>query len=152
MPSATKVEDLKAAIPTDQRPIPIRFKSVDVGNKYFMSVYVAVHHDEELVALRDHLKRTPGEKTVPPLAHMSLFYIDDSDREERQKMADLLVTERRVIIQDAHSIKLDLSQTGEEGTDVYSGFKGAEIWIVSCDGPVPTWEVQDRLPIHLFEA
>lgn len=147
VPSSTKVADLRAVIPSSQHPIPIRFKSLDVGNKYFMSVYVAVHHDAELVALREHLKGKLGEKTVPPLAHISLFYIDDSDIGERQKIADVLKEEGRAISHGGDSVILDCTSGDERGKDLFSGISGAEIWIALCDGPVPTWEIKDKIPL-----
>ncbi len=110
-----------------------------------MSVYVAVHHDPELSTLRESLKTTLGEKKVPPLAHVSLFYIDDSDIGERQKIADILAEEGRVIPHGTDSVTLDCSSGDQQGQDLYSGFEGAEIWIASCDGPVPTWEIKEKI-------
>lgn len=145
VPSDTPVETLRAAIPADQRAIPVTFKAVEVGDKYFMSIYVVVYQDEFLGVLRDALGNALGEQTIPPKAHVSLFYIDNADAEERQKMADKLTEQGRIVELGEYMVALDCSAEGSEGTDVVDGFNGGEIWIASCDGPVETWSVKDKI-------
>ncbi|OCH85708.1 hypothetical protein OBBRIDRAFT_762634, partial [Obba rivulosa] len=90
IPSSASMSGLLDAIPENQRAVPIRFKSLDVGEKYFTSVYVTVHTTAELEALRAHLRERLGAQTVPNIPHMSLYYIDESDRQEREKIVQEL--------------------------------------------------------------
>ncbi|TFY51655.1 hypothetical protein EVJ58_g10452 [Rhodofomes roseus] len=57
---------LREAVPPDQPAIPAKFRSVDVGQKYFMSVYTRVFDTDALAALRAHLRVRLGESAVPP--------------------------------------------------------------------------------------
>ncbi|EKM55047.1 uncharacterized protein PHACADRAFT_255378 [Phanerochaete carnosa HHB-10118-sp] len=151
VPSSTPLDELRAAIPKDQPAVPVSFKSVDVGNKYFMSVYVTVYHAGGLDALREDLKKSLGERVVPPLAHVSLFYIDDSEPEERTKVVEQLKRDGRIVDKGEDKVALNYSEqhleSGED--DAVDGFDGGEIWIALCDGPVPTWIIKDRIKLPL---
>ncbi|KAI0807955.1 hypothetical protein C8Q74DRAFT_1343620 [Fomes fomentarius] len=148
---------LRAALPRDQRAIPVRFHSLAVGEKYFTSVFVVVHSPlgSALETLRAHLRASLGRgspgSTVPPLAHMSLYYIDEDDRDEREVIARRLRSEGRVLEGGGAGEErfAKLACFDEEGQDpeVIDGFEGEEIWLVNCDGPVPGWEVLDRFPL-----
>ncbi|TCD66181.1 hypothetical protein EIP91_001675 [Steccherinum ochraceum] len=141
VPSTTPESVLRDAIETTQVQVPITFKSVDVGPKYFMSVYAQAQRTPELIALRAHLSSKLGEKTVPPIPHMSMFYIDDADAGERQKLADLLREEGRVVdAPGGGSVLLDCSEGEERGVDVLGGFGGKEIWVMVCDGHPREWK------------
>jgi len=144
VPSSTALSDLVAAIPSEQHPVPVYFKSLDVGDKYFMSVYVAVHHTPELEMLRAHLREHLGDRAVPTIPHMSLYYIDEEDHEEREKAAQELRQKGRAV---AHDGGLTLNWAAEIPSDVLSGFDGAEIWVVRCEGPVPEWEVVKKITL-----
>ena len=142
------VDELRKAIPTDQPIIPITFKVVEVGEKYFMSVYVTVDQDGVHGDLRNKLKSALGEKTVPPKSHLSLFYIDDPDSEERTKIYDELLEQQRVVELGEGRVGLDCSEVPRKDLeDVVSGFQGAEIWIAVCDGPVETWVIKDKIAL-----
>ncbi|CAL1705230.1 unnamed protein product [Somion occarium] len=145
--SDTDISNLRSAVPAGQVKVPIHFKSVDVGDKYYMSAYVSVHHSEELSALRDNLKEALGEDTVPPLAHVSLFYIDDVDAGERQKIFEQLNEGGRIISKDDHSVALDCTEGDARGQDVIDGFVACEIWIALCDGPVEAWTIKDKIQL-----
>ncbi|GJE96436.1 cyclic phosphodiesterase-like protein [Phanerochaete sordida] len=151
VPSSTPLDDLRAAIPLGQPVVPVTFRSVDVGSKYFMSVYVTVHHTGELNTLRDNLKTSLGEQAVPPLAHVSLFYIDDSDAEERTKVEEQLERDGRIVRIADDRTALNCAEDPAESSkdDLLDGFDGGEIWIALCDGPVPTWTVKDRIKLPL---
>ncbi|KAI0361867.1 hypothetical protein OH77DRAFT_1416045 [Trametes cingulata] len=144
---------LRAALPTGQRAIPVRFKSLEVGDKYFMSVFVAVHSPpgSPLETLRDHLREKLGEQAVPPVAHLSLYYIDDADKEERERTAETLRSELRVLESgqgEERSVRLacvDDDVEGEQEPEILEGFDGEEIWVVKCEGPVPEWEVLEKI-------
>lgn len=148
VPSSTDVAELCAAIPKDQPVVPVDFKAVKVGQQYFMSVYVTVHDRGELATLREALKDELGEGSCPPVAHVSLFYIDDSEPEERAKMADRLRGEERIVL-GSDGVALDCSPDAPSRERVLlSAFDGAEIWVAVCDGPVPTWVIKDRIPLR----
>ncbi|EMD39050.1 hypothetical protein CERSUDRAFT_112745 [Gelatoporia subvermispora B] len=146
IPSSMSVSDLLDAIPHDQTIVPIRFKSVDFGEKYFMSVYVAVHHTPELESLRTHLRERLRSQAVPTIPHMSLYYIDDSDREEREKTVHALWQKGWVV---AHDGGVSLNWAGES-SNVLAGFDGAEIWAVRCEGPVHEWQVVSKISLCSF--
>lgn len=149
VPSTTSLDELRAAIPANQPVVPVTFKRVEIGQKYFMSVYVTVHHAGELNALRDALGKALGEQTVPPVAHVSLFYIDDSEPKVRQKAHDILEKEGRIVVRGEDHVALDCAEGEPESRepDLLDGFEGSEIWIAVCDGPVPTWVVKDRIKL-----
>ncbi|KAI0819065.1 hypothetical protein BC629DRAFT_695007 [Irpex lacteus] len=166
VPSSTPLSTLLHAIPSSQSPIPVTFKEVKVGERYFMSVYVTVCQEGEeegrgLGELRAHLRKTLGEKTVPPVSHVSLFYIDDVDKEERGRVYEELVREGRIIELGEGKVGLDCSDHGEgkeegegegkegkEEGDVVSGFVGGEIWVAECEGPVDTWVIRDKIVLQ----
>ncbi|THH27052.1 hypothetical protein EUX98_g7136 [Antrodiella citrinella] len=147
VPSSTPESVLRSAIAASQPRVPVKFRSVDVGDKYFMSVYVTAQRTPELVQLREHLSKTLGDKTVPPVAHLSLFYIDDSDVAERVKIAASLREQGRVIDgPERGSVQLDCTEGDARGEDLLGGIAGHEIWIMECDGPVETWRrLGDRI-------
>ncbi|KAI0929021.1 hypothetical protein AcW1_006084 [Taiwanofungus camphoratus] len=153
VPLSASVTELQAAIPPDQATIPIRFKSVDVGQKYFMSVYVAVHHTPELVAMRERLGMALGDRAVPNVPHMSLQYIADSEPEERSRVVEGLRSAGTVVNTDAGvALICPGNNTVEEmaekaDVDRLEGFDGEEIWIVKCEGPVPDWEVLQKITL-----
>ncbi|KAI0374664.1 hypothetical protein BV20DRAFT_383416 [Pilatotrama ljubarskyi] len=144
---------LRAAIPSGQRAFGVRFKSLEVGDKYFMSVYVAVHSPpgSPLETLREHLREKLGEQAVPPVAHLSLYYIDDADKEERERTAETLRSELRVLESgrgEARSVSLAcVDDDGEQEPEILDSFDGEEIWVVKCEGPVPEWEVIEKIEL-----
>ena len=151
VPSSMDTSELCSAVPKDQPVMPVTFKAVEVGSKYFMSVYVTVPHVGALDSLRESLKTTLGERTVPPISHVSLFYIDDSEPEEREKMASELRNEGRVIELGEDRVALDCAEvpSGDPTSpDVVSGFIGGEIWVAVCDGPVPGWTVKEIIRLR----
>ncbi|RPD67955.1 hypothetical protein L226DRAFT_555675 [Lentinus tigrinus ALCF2SS1-7] len=143
---------LRAAVPRDQPAIPVSFKSLEVGEKYFMSVFVAVHsaHGSPLETLREHLRASLGDAAVPPVAHLSLYYIDKADKGEREYVARRLKSELRVLEGgrgDESVVKIacfydDIEE--EQDPELIDGFDGEEIWLVRCKGPVPSWEVLQK--------
>ncbi|KAI0780425.1 2',3'-cyclic-nucleotide 3'-phosphodiesterase [Trametes elegans] len=153
--SASSAAALRAAVPASQRAIPARFRSLEVGEKYFTSVYVAVHSapGSPLEDLRTALEQAEGV-SVPPVAHLSLYYIDDADREERARTAETLRRELRVLesgTDEDRSLRLACVDENADDTsrepDILEGFDGEEIWVVRCEGPVPEWEVLERIKL-----
>ncbi|KAJ3548158.1 hypothetical protein NM688_g5328 [Phlebia brevispora] len=153
VPSSTEISELCSAIPKDQSVVPVTFKAVEVGPIYFMSVYATVHHKGELNALREALKAKLGEKAIPPVSHVSLHYIDDSEPEERTKLFDQLREEGRIVDLGKDSVALDCSlispaANSSQAKDLVSEFAGGEIWVAVCDGPVPTWKISEKIALH----
>jgi 2',3'-cyclic-nucleotide 3'-phosphodiesterase len=149
VPSDFDLKSLRQAVPVDQAALPVTFKAVEVGDKYFMSVYVTVNQNGLLGLLREHLVEALGESTVPPKAHVSLFYIDDSEPEERTKMMDELVKQKRIVDVGDERVALDCSEVpGTRSEDVLDEFLGGEIWLVLCDGPVETWSIKDKIVLQ----
>lgn len=127
-----------------------RFKSVDIGNHYYRSVYVAIQPTLELLDIHKHFHDILKiEPRTPAFPHVSLCYIDDADAEngERQVFYDILkdAGNLRTIKKDGdvESVGLNCgSNTQEEWID---HFKASEIWAVLCEGPVEGWKV-----VHKF--
>jgi 2',3'-cyclic-nucleotide 3'-phosphodiesterase len=150
VPSDSDLKLLRKAVPVDQVALPVTFKAVegDTG-KYFMSVYVTVNQSGLLGLLWEHLVEALDQNTVPPKAHMSLFYIDTSEPEERIKMMDELVKQKRIVDVGDERVALDCSEVpGARSEDVLDEFLGGEIWLVLCDGPVETWSIKDKIVLQ----
>lgn len=134
---------LSDAVPENQKPIRANFQSLVVGNHYFRSVFIDIQPTQELVGFQDqiltNLRRRGLEPSAPRFPHMSLCYIADEDESERDRTAQVL-RDTGVIGQraDPQSISFRCGDVS------LIGFNGAEIWVVKCDGPVETWEVEER--------
>ena len=140
---------LKEAIPDNQLIIRPKFRSVDVGDKYFMSIYARVHDTDALAELRQHLRARLGDAVVPPIPHVSLYYIDNADVSEREKVKEELEN-KGCIIERPHGVALDCSEhpgNTSSADEVLEGIDGEEIWIMQCNGPVPTWEVIEKVKL-----
>jgi len=140
-----------ACIP-DQTALPVTFKSIEVGDTYFRSVYIAIHESPELSAL--HQRITSQLKNLccveprsPCFPHMSLYYIDDSEPDERQMVADQLLSSGRVIKDGKDRITLDCFSDNHRVGHKLFGFDGGEIWVVNCQGPVEEWEVLEKVAL-----
>ncbi|KAH9950249.1 hypothetical protein B0H21DRAFT_819381 [Amylocystis lapponica] len=144
-PASAAPAALAAAVPADTRAVPVRFAALEAGHTYFMSVYVAAQHTPALAALRSHLARALGERAVPPVPHLSLHYVDDADAALRARAKADLEDAGRVRGGGA-GVALDCAaEAGADGADVLEGFDGEEIWVVRCEGPVPSWEVLQKV-------
>ncbi|EPQ57976.1 LigT-like protein [Gloeophyllum trabeum ATCC 11539] len=140
-PAMTDISLIRNAIPANQARIPVTFKSVDVGPTYFRSVYAACRPSAQLLELHKAIhERIKMEPNTPSFPHMSMFYIDDSEPEERTRIRDELVSQGKIRPLDGDAVELDCG----EG-DVLRGFEGGEIWIAKCEGPVSEWQVLERI-------
>lgn len=143
------LDALRSAIPANQRRVPVRFKSVDVGPTYTRSVLVAVHPDTEISMLERHIRAKLGKGEPPPsFPHMSFFYIDDAEKEERQRVVGEL-EEKGIIQSTADGVVLRCEPEGraEDQTEL-AGFDGCEIWIVQCEGKVEEdWNVLEKISL-----
>jgi len=130
-----------------QPAFSVEFESVDVGDRYFRSVYIAVVLDETLKELRRAVHEALGVRSnTPYYPHISLVYITDEDQEkgrERERYFDEL-RRRKLISYDS-----DGGGVGLRTPDLKSGWlKGSmmtEIWVTKCVGPADTWEVLDKI-------
>ena len=136
-------EVLLQAVPEKQKQIRANFQSLVAGDHYFRSVFIDIQPTQELVGIQDqiltNLRRRGHEPSAPRFPHMSLCYIADEDKGERDRIARVL-RDTGVISQtaDPQSISMQCSDVG------LTGFNGAEIWLVKCEGRVESWEVDDR--------
>jgi 2',3'-cyclic-nucleotide 3'-phosphodiesterase len=138
--SSPDLDLLRAAARTKHAPVPVRFKSVDVGPVYFRSIIVTIHPDDGINTLERNIRATLG-KSEPPASypHMSLFYIDDAEADEQirvRKVVEERVRVRKVMEEDGIIRPNDqgvvLRCSPEGGEDDIDGFVGGEIWIVKC--------------------
>lgn len=84
---------------------------------------------------------------------MSVYYIDDSEPEERERVAQELFTngaivpdvDGRGIIVDCSKIPQGSVSLTQARSDTLNGFDGMEIWAALCDGPVETWVILEKV-------
>lgn len=162
--TASDAAALRAALPPNLPAIPVPFKSVEVGEKYFMSVYVAVHSPDgsPLETLRSHLRTALGDGVVPPVPHISLYYIDDADKDTRvstlqdlcahSRVIGVPIEERSVTADFAGTVGLGCYASDEppkerESPSILRQIESKEIWLVRCEGPVEGWEVLQKFPL-----
>ncbi|KAI0361856.1 hypothetical protein OH77DRAFT_1416041 [Trametes cingulata] len=144
---------LLAALPSGQREIPVRFKSLEGGDERFRCVYVVVDSDSpsELETLRAHLRQKLGERPIPRVWHMSLYYT--ADVEERERLVERLRGEQLVREigegkdKSVSLVGLDDDVEGEQESELMDGFEGEEIWLVDCVWPIAEWEVLERVKL-----
>lgn len=160
-PRALLALALRESIPLGQRALPIRFARVLTGDKYFLSIYVALAPSIELAQLRSSAlkvgaggSRNPNpnpEKASPAFPHLSLFYVADEEAHTRVRF--LQEMEREGVVRhsaDGLSVALRCAQAagagaGEDGDGVLEGFTATQIWIVDCEGPVEEWKILDKV-------
>ena len=143
---------LRAALPDDQRVVQVQFRSLEVGDKYFMSVFVAVHArpGSPLAHLRSHLRGALSECAVPPLPHLSLYYIDDSRAADRQLVIDRLFQNGHFISSsEPNGLAVNFAPEDTSNLDLLHGFDADAIWVVLCDGPVNGWRVLYKQTLQL---
>lgn len=152
-PSSTPVDELENAIPQLSEALDIAFESLEAGDHFFRSVYIAVKHTEQLSGLHRvvHDKLNVVAKT-PRFPHLSLYYIQDEQANIRQDIVDNMMKSGRVTNMNEGAIGFsttgaenDLEASGDE--EHLSGFRSTEVWIVDCDGPVQGWHVLKKVPL-----
>lgn len=84
------------------------------------------------------------EPRSPRFPHMSLHYIDDSEPDQRQMLADELLSSGRVEKEGDRMI-LHCFADNQTVSRKFSGFDGEEIWIVRCESAVEQWEVLEKV-------
>ena len=138
---STPLDAVIASIPRHQPVIPVKFETLKTSDNYFRSVLVSIQPSPALSALHEAIHTslgvTPNTVMFP---HMSLYYIDNSEAEERERMVEELRQAGKV-------------RNGPDGVELkyrdewIGGFEGMEIWIADSDAPVEEWRVQHI--IHL---
>ncbi|KAK7034068.1 hypothetical protein VNI00_012499 [Paramarasmius palmivorus] len=143
--SSIPLSKLRETVPQDQAALKVNFKSIDVGDHFFRSVYIAVELTPELVALHRRVHEALGtEPRTPLFPHISLCYISDRDAEkgERQRYREELSSLGR--IHENHDGTVSLKC----GEGWLTSFVAPEIWITECEGPAETWTVLERIPLN----
>lgn len=139
------LDAIVSSIPDAQPALPVTFDTVQVGDHYFRSVYVAVHPNPALLELHRHVHENLGiAPKTPKYPHISLCYINDDDAAsgERDKYFQALEKSGK-IRKDGSNVSLNCGKPGEE--DWLSGFDSPEIWLARCEGPVETWTVVKKI-------
>lgn len=159
VPSTTPVEELVAAISPRQPQVKAVFSDVVVSDAYFRSVLAVIRPSPEIMSL--HTKVCENLKTRSPQSpmfpHMSIYYIDDAEAEERTRVLQELKANGTVIKSEA-GVQIHTSRgpvgipTGSETrplpqNDALRGIDVVEIWVVLCDGPVETWTVLEKVKL-----
>ena len=159
VPSTTPVGELIAAIPPRQLRVRADFSDVVVSDAYFRSVLAVIKTSPETLSL--HAKINENLKIRNPQApmfpHMSIYYIDDAEAEERFRVLQEL-RDNGTVVQTQDGVQIHTSggpagiPTGTDARplpqdDVLQGFDGVEIWAALCDGPVETWTVLKKVEL-----
>ena len=159
VPSSTPADKLVAAIPSEQSRVKVDFADVVVSDAYFRSVLAVIKSSPEIstlyVKVNENLKIHNPQSPMFP--HMSIYYIDDAEAEERSRVLQELEDNGTVVkTEDGVQIRTSRGptgiQTGSETRpvplgDELQGFDGAEIWVALCDGPVETWTVLEKVAL-----
>jgi 2',3'-cyclic-nucleotide 3'-phosphodiesterase len=157
--SATPVQELVAAIPSRHSRVKADFSDVVVSDTYFRSVLAVIEPSPEIISLHtkvcENLKiRNPQSPMFP---HMSIYYIDDAEAEERCRVLQE-VKDNGTVVKTEEGVQIHTSggpigiPTGS-GTrplphgDALQGIDGTEIWVALCDGPVETWTVLEKVQL-----
>ncbi|KAJ6502219.1 2',3'-cyclic-nucleotide 3'-phosphodiesterase [Mycena sanguinolenta] len=143
----SSLDAILSSIPASQPTLPIAFDAIEVRDHYFRSVYIPVHLSEALVELHRHVHDKLGitSPRTPKFPHISLCYISDEDAAagERDRYFQQL---QGSIHRDGTGVSLNCGEPGEE--DWVSGFDAREIWVMRCKGPVETWTILQKIPLH----
>jgi 2',3'-cyclic-nucleotide 3'-phosphodiesterase len=134
---------IRAAVLTSPAPVSVEFKSIEIGDHFFRSVYLAVKPTAALSALHEHIHAKLGlELRTPAFPHISLCYIDEEDARngERANFLQELDNSGRVR-REEDSVGLNCAE------DLLRGFEATEVWVTDCDGPVNEWSVLARIPL-----
>jgi 2',3'-cyclic-nucleotide 3'-phosphodiesterase len=145
-PPLSRLQEVATAAPSGS--VSVEFKSIEIGDHFFRSVYLAIKLSPALSALHEHLHtKLALEPHTPAFPHSSLCYIDDEDAKngERDEFLRELETSGRVK-RDEDGVGLKYGETGTE--DWLRGFQGTEIWIIgNAEGLVDEWSILDKVSL-----
>ena len=159
VPSTTPVVELVAAIPPRQSQVKANFADVVVSDAFFRSVLAVIEPSPEILSLHTKINenlKTRGSQS-PMFPHMSIYYIDDGEPEERARVLQELM-DSGTVVDTKDGVWIHTSRgpigvpTGSETRplprdDGLQGFDGLEIWVALCDGPVETWTVLEKVEL-----
>ena len=146
------LEAIRALIPTRDTPLQCGFASVDVGNTYFRSVYIAVCPSVEIMDLHKRVHENLGEEPkTPAFPHLSLVYIADEDATEGERMVHYDLLKQKGIIGEKSTegedrVSLNCAYDGE-GHGWMDFIDASEVWVVKCEGPVEGWQVLEKFAL-----
>lgn len=159
VPSSTPVGELVAAIPSRQSRVRVDFADVVVSDAYFRSVLAVIEPSHEILTLHAKINGNLGihNPRSPIFPHMSIYYIDDAEAEERSRVLQEL-EDNGTVVKTEGGVQIHTSRgpigipTGSETRpiphgDELQGFDGVEIWAALCDGPVETWTVLEKVEL-----
>ncbi|KAJ3760486.1 2',3'-cyclic-nucleotide 3'-phosphodiesterase [Lentinula raphanica] len=133
--------------------LQIRFKSVNTGDHFFRSVYIAIEPTPALLSLHARVHSTLNvEPRTPSFPHLSLCYITDEDNaagEHRLRWKNKLEA-LGILRSTATGDGIELNCSVDGASELWmSSFTAYEIWFVECVGPVETWKVLDKVRIPI---
>jgi len=159
VPSSTPVDELVAAIPPRQSRAKVDFADVVVSDAYFRSVLAVIKSSPEILTLHTRINENLKIRNpqTPMFPHMSIYYIDDAEAEERSRVLQEL-EDNGTVVRTENGVQIHTSRgpigipTGSEPRpaphgDELQGFDGVEIWVAFCDGPVETWTVLEKVEL-----
>jgi len=159
VPSTTPVAELVVAIPSRQSRVRVDFSDVVVSDAYFRSVLAVVEPSSEISSLHTKINENLSTRNpqTPMFPHMSIYYIDDAEAEERARVLQEL-KDNGTVVKTKDGVQIHTSggptgtPTGSETRplphgDTLQGFDGVEIWVALCDGPVETWTVLEKVEL-----
>jgi len=152
LPATNDPDALRSLIPLQDTPLTCNFASINIGDAYFRSVYIAIKPGVQLLDLHKKVhENLQIETRTPSFPHLSLVYITDEDADagERIKYYDLLQEggkfEKLSMDTGEKAVRLNC-RSGEEESWMDS-FDATEVWVVKCVGPVESWEVKAKYPL-----
>ena len=146
-------DTLRSLIPWQDKPLTCSFASIEVGDVYFRSVYIAIKPSIQLLDLHKGVhENLQIETRTPSFPHLSLVYIADEDANEgeRMKYYDLLQKggkfKENYTGDDPGKNLKGVSLICRSATGWMDSFDATEVWAVKCDGSVESWEVKGKYP------
>lgn len=147
VPSSVPDHILRTATPVFE-PFWVSFKAVDATDAYFRSAIVHLHDSPQLssmhTSITESLQSSGVKSSTPMFPHMSLYYVPDGRAADRQRVLDNLFRSGQ-LVESESGLAIHVG-VGQPDTMQFNGFVSSEVWLVSCEGPVPSWKVLEKLP------
>ncbi|KAI0312382.1 RNA ligase/cyclic nucleotide phosphodiesterase, partial [Amylostereum chailletii] len=133
---AQTIRMLRDSVPQGQKALSARFAAVRAGDHFFRSVYAAIAPTDALAQLHAHIhKALARDPNTPAYPHMSIYYIDDEDKDRRTEALQEMLRRGMVVNAKDGKVILDCGVGSESGAKSrLDGFVGSEIWIADCNG------------------
>ncbi|KAF8623586.1 hypothetical protein AX15_006352 [Amanita polypyramis BW_CC] len=144
IPADIPISTIRECIHWAQNPPDVTFRSIEIGNHYFRSVYIAVDLSPELTALHQKIYGVLGiDPDTPAFPHVSLCYVTDEDAKNGLRIKFF---EALRIRKDGDGVALR-SGGCVDSEEWIGGFKANEVWITKCEGRVESWEILDIIKL-----